>query len=70
MRRQWKTMSNLILRKVHRGNGGALSLTGCRYYGQKCSTLLGIMTARMMPRDEGKALDPILFMLSPAPPRA
>jgi len=42
----------------------------CRYYGQKCSTLLGIMTARMMPRDEGKALGPILFMWLPAPPRA
>lgn len=29
----------------------------CRYYGQECSTLLGIMTARIMPRDEDKALD-------------
>lgn len=28
----------------------------CRYYGQECSTLLGIATARMMPRDEEKAL--------------
>jgi hypothetical protein len=29
----------------------------CRYYGRPCSTMLGVMTARMMPRDEAKALD-------------
>lgn len=29
----------------------------CRYYGRECSTMLGIMTARMMPPDEGKPLD-------------
>ena len=29
----------------------------CRYYGKECATLLGIATARMMPRDEEKALD-------------
>lgn len=29
----------------------------CQYYGKECSTLLGISTARMMPRDEEKALD-------------
>jgi hypothetical protein len=29
----------------------------CQYYGQPCSTMLGIMTAKMMPRDESKALD-------------
>jgi hypothetical protein len=29
----------------------------CRYYGNECSTLLGIATARMMPRDEERALD-------------
>jgi hypothetical protein len=29
----------------------------CRYYGQACSTLLGVATARMMPRDTTKELD-------------
>lgn len=29
----------------------------CQYYGRECSTMLGIMTARMMPRNEKKALD-------------
>ena len=29
----------------------------CRYYGQECSTLLGLTTARMMPPDESKPLD-------------
>ena len=29
----------------------------CQYYGQPCSTMFGVMTARMMPRDESKALD-------------
>jgi hypothetical protein len=29
----------------------------CQYYGRECSTMLGIMTARMMPRDEKKPLD-------------
>jgi hypothetical protein len=29
----------------------------CRYYGQACSTLLGIATARMMPRDTERELD-------------
>ncbi|MBU1672569.1 MAG: hypothetical protein KKF41_03905 [Actinobacteria bacterium] len=29
----------------------------CRYYGRECSTMLGVMTARMMPRDEEHALD-------------
>lgn len=29
----------------------------CQYYGTECSTLLGIVTARMMPRDETRELD-------------
>jgi hypothetical protein len=29
----------------------------CQYYGKECSTLLGIATARMMPRDVEKPLD-------------
>ena len=29
----------------------------CQYYGKECSTMSGIMTARMMPRDESKPLD-------------
>lgn len=29
----------------------------CQYYGRECSTMLGIMTSRMMPPDESKALD-------------
>jgi hypothetical protein len=29
----------------------------CQYYGQECSTMLGVMTARMMPRDESRQLD-------------
>lgn len=29
----------------------------CQYYGRECSTMLGIMTARMMPRNEKKSLD-------------
>lgn len=29
----------------------------CTYYGKECSTLLGVMTARMMPRDETRELD-------------
>lgn len=29
----------------------------CQYYGQPCSTMLGVMTAHMMPRDETKQLD-------------
>lgn len=29
----------------------------CQYYGQECSVMLGVMTARMMPRDESKPLD-------------
>lgn len=29
----------------------------CIYYGRECSTMLGIITARMMPRDESKELD-------------
>lgn len=29
----------------------------CQYYGQPCSTMLGVMTARMMPRDETGELD-------------
>lgn len=29
----------------------------CQYYGRDCSTLLGIATARMMPRDESHELD-------------
>jgi hypothetical protein len=29
----------------------------CQYYGRECSTLLGVATARMMPRDESRELD-------------
>ncbi len=29
----------------------------CQYYGKTCSTLLGIFTSRIMPRDEKKKLD-------------
>jgi hypothetical protein len=29
----------------------------CQYYGRPCSTMLGIMTAKIMPRDESKKLD-------------
>ena len=29
----------------------------CRYYGEACSTLLGIWTSSIMPRDEERALD-------------
>jgi hypothetical protein len=29
----------------------------CQYYGRECSTLLGVATARMMPRDETAHLD-------------
>jgi hypothetical protein len=29
----------------------------CQYYGQPCSTMLGVMTSKMMPRDETKKLD-------------
>ncbi len=29
----------------------------CRYYGQPCSTMLGIMTSKIMPRDENRKLD-------------
>jgi hypothetical protein len=29
----------------------------CQYYGTECSTMLGVATARMMPRDETKQLD-------------
>ena len=28
----------------------------CRYYGRECSTMLGVMTARIMPRDDSRAL--------------
>jgi len=29
----------------------------CRYYGEPCSTMLGVFTAAMMPRDEVRELD-------------
>ena len=29
----------------------------CRYYGRQCSTMMGITTSLMMPRDESKPLD-------------
>ena len=28
----------------------------CQYYGQECSTMLGIMAAKMMPKDESRPL--------------
>jgi len=35
----------------------------CQYYGETCSTMLGIMTARMMPPDESKPLDRNVMIL-------
>lgn len=56
-KRPWKLLPYLLLVGFFCTFWRKAVCARCQYYGEACSTLLGIFTSRIMPRDEKKKLD-------------